>query len=233
MDAHNDNMLHSLKKPIISLKAKEKRPHCFKGYVTSEDSRFTGGVVKEILLCKEARVMITRNIDFQDGLVNRAQGTVLGFIPNTQKKNGNNIRAVVIQFDKAGVGSSAIAASRFDLSGFPSTAVSITPVEVRFTVSKSKQCLEISWIQFPLKLASIGTIHHMQGSTQDRLVVSFKNRFSSGQAYEALSRPRTLEGLQLFDFHPGKIRTSKNVEKEMHRILSEMQLASPYHQKYS
>ena len=65
------------------------------------------------------------------------------------------------------------------------------------------------------------------GSTQDRLVVSFKNRFSTGQAYMAFSRSRTLEGLQLLDFDPGKLRASKNVEKQMHRILSEMHLASP------
>ena len=136
--------------------------------------------------------MITRNIDVRDGLVNGAQGTVLGFIPDTG--NGKDIRAVVIQFDKAGVGSSAVAASRFDLSAFPPTAVPITPVEVRFTVSMSKQYgLEIIWTQLSLKLASGGTIHKKQGSTQDRLVVSFRNRFSSGQAYVALSRARTLE----------------------------------------
>ena len=51
VDAHNDKMLRSLNKPIISLTAKEKRPHCLKDYVTSEDPRYTGGVAKEILLC--------------------------------------------------------------------------------------------------------------------------------------------------------------------------------------
>ena len=36
VDAHNDKILHSLNKPVISLKAKETRPHCLKDYVTSE-----------------------------------------------------------------------------------------------------------------------------------------------------------------------------------------------------
>ena len=152
VDVHNHQMMHSLKRPVISLVAKEKRPACLKSYKTSEDSRYTGGVAKEILLiCEGARVMITKNIDVQDGLVNGAQGTVLGFIPNTT--NGENIRAILIQFDKPVVGSSAIAPSRFDLSSFSSTAFPITPVEIRFTVSKSRQGLDISWIQFPLKLA--------------------------------------------------------------------------------
>ena len=71
VDAHNDKLLHSLNKPIISLKAKEKRPHCSKDYVTAEDSRYIGGGgAKEVLLYKGARVMITRNIDVQDRLVN-------------------------------------------------------------------------------------------------------------------------------------------------------------------
>ena len=91
--------------------------------------------------------MITRNMAVQDGLVNGAQRTVLGFIPNTT--NGNNVRAVVSQIDKPSVGSNAIAASRFDLSGFPSTALPITPVEVRFTVSKSKQGMRYHGFSFP------------------------------------------------------------------------------------
>ena len=231
VDVHNDQMMHSLKRPVISLMAKEKRPACLKSYVTSEDSRYTGGVAKEIFVCEGARVMITRNIDVQDGLVNGAQGTVLGFIPNTT--NGENIKAILIQFDKAGVGSSAVAASRFDLSSFPSTAVPITPVEIRFTVSKCKQGLDIAWIQFPLKLAFACTIHKVQGATLDKIVVSFKNRFSSGQAYVALSRARTLEGLQLLDFDSDKIRANIHVQKEMQRILSEMHLPSPYLQLLS
>ena len=231
VDVHNHQMMHSLKRPVISLVAKEKRPACLKSYKTSEDSRYTGGVAKEILICEGARVMITRNIDVQDGLVNGAQGTVLGFIPNTT--NGENIRAVLIQFDKPGVGSSAIAASRFDLSRFSSTAVPITPVEIRFTVSKSRQGLDISWIQFPLKLAFACTIHKVQGATLDKIVVSFKNRFSSGQAYVALSRARTLEGLQLIDFDADKIRANRNVQKEMQRILLDLHLPSPYLQLMS
>lgn len=142
VDTHNEKMMHGLNKPILSLNAKEKRPSCLKDYTTSDDSRFTGGVAKEILLCKGSRVMIIRNIDVQDGLVNGAQGTVLGFIPNTT--NGKVVKAVVIQFDKPGVGSAAIAASRFNLSAFPANAVPITPVDVKFTLSKSQQGLEIT-----------------------------------------------------------------------------------------
>ena len=172
--------------------------------------------------------MLVRNIDVQDGLVNSAQGTVLGFIPHNAT-SGKDVKAVVVQFDKPNVGTRAIASSRFDLSRFPADAVPITPFEARFPVSKDKQSLEITWSQFPLTLGHGGTIHKVQGSTHDEIVVSFKGSFVPGQAYVTLSRSRTLKGLQLLDFDPKKITASPSVKSEMKRLLTEMHLPSPYH----
>ena len=52
--------------------------------------------------------------------------------------------------------------------------------------------------QIPLKLAWAATIHKCQGLTLERSIVDFGNRaFAAGQAYVALSRCRTMEGLSL------------------------------------
>ena len=65
--------------------------------------------------------------------------------------------------------------------------------------------------QYPLRLAYGITIHKSQGMTFDKLIVNFNRIFDYGQAYVALSRTRTAEGLIIKDFNPQKIIANKDV----------------------
>lgn len=70
---------------------------------------------------------------------------------------------------------------------------------------------KIKRLQFPLKLAWAMTIHKAQGMSIDFLEVNLSQVFEAGQAYVALSRARTLEGLRVVSFDPGRFWTNPTV----------------------
>lgn len=64
---------------------------------------------------------------------------------------------------------------------------------------------------FPITLAYAITIHKSQGSTIDRAVMDLKRLWEPGQAYTALSRLKSSEGLFLVDWDSKSIFAAKEV----------------------
>ena len=74
--------------------------------------------------------------------------------------------------------------------------------------------------QVPLRLAWALTIHKSQGSTLDLVVCDLRGCFTSGQAYVALSRAKSMLGLQIRNFTPSCVSTDPLVES-FYRALSQ------------
>ncbi len=65
--------------------------------------------------------------------------------------------------------------------------------------------------QIPVKLAWAITIHKCQGLSLDKAKISLKDIFASGHAYVAISRVRSLEGLEIDFFSKSCVKVNGKV----------------------
>jgi len=138
-------------------------------------------VPKELKLKVGAQVMHLRNVN---GLVNGSRGVVVGF----EKRHYPMVRWT---------------------SGRVCT---VEPFEFEYTINGgTRQEETIVRKQLPLKLAWAVTIHKSQGLTIDKAIIETRNIFEYGQFYVALSRVRSLSGLQMLGFEPRNIKTNPKV----------------------
>lgn len=144
------------------------------------DVNKTGGLPAELKIFTGAKVMLRSNVDVSKGLVNGAIGFIEEIIwPNYRRAQmyENDVPSVRVNFGQIGVHQ-------------------ISPIAVQFPAKHSYGTAERRML--PLVLSWASTAHKMQGSTVDYAVVYLGPKiFQEGQAYVALSRVRSLEGLRI------------------------------------
>ncbi|XP_051678297.2 ATP-dependent DNA helicase PIF1 [Oryctolagus cuniculus] len=133
-------------------------------------------------LKRGAQVMLVKNLAVSRGLVNGARGVVVGF-----EAEGRGLPQV-----------------RF-LCG----VTEVIHVD-HWTVNGTGGQV-LSRKQLPLQLAWALSIHKSQGMSLDCVEISLGRVFASGQAYVALSRARSLQGLRVLDFDPAVVRCDPRV----------------------
>ena len=170
----------------------------------------TGGLSSTLTVAENAFVRLTSNIDVADGLANGVRGIITGIITNDQQ----SVTTILVRFDDKTVGEKAKSSSQYK-SQYPDAV----PI-YRHGVPFQHKNITVFQSQFPLVLAWASTIHSVQGLTIDRIVVDLSKIFAAGQAYVALSRVKTLDGLQILNYKKSAFRKDERAEHEMVRLQS-------------
>ncbi|XP_062609537.1 uncharacterized protein LOC134271330 [Saccostrea cucullata] len=144
----------------------------------------TDNLSGSLLLGVSARVMLTRNSNVDDGLVNGVMGHISHFLYG--QRDNTKVVAVAVVFDNLNVGKKTGKRTK------DGNIVLIERVQEEILEKKTKNVVRH---QFPLRLSWACTSHKVQGMTVDKVVVNLDRTFSPGQGYVALSRVTSKEGL--------------------------------------
>ncbi|XP_066926174.1 uncharacterized protein [Clytia hemisphaerica] len=226
VDSYNLQKLNELSTESQIITAQDEIPK----HLTAKDMKFienaqareTGGLARVLELKVGARILISKNIDITDRLVNGQVGKVMGF-----KFNANNkISGIYVKLDDMTAGKKA---SNLDNKCRENNWSLIERAECTFNTRKQKKKgnkekpLNVRRTQFPLVLSYACTSHKVQGLTLQSAVVSFElfaqKIFNEGQMYVNLSRVTDINGLFLIgEYNKKAIRANKEAGIEYERL---------------
>ncbi|XP_069378951.1 uncharacterized protein [Paralichthys olivaceus] len=209
VDAHNSATVSALHSDFVNIKAEDHLKDIPSGQMVQ-----IGGVKgnkrdlpDNIQAAHGVRVMLIRNLDVEDGLVNGTFGTIANIV--TREESGRTtVRLVGLKLDNPTAGQKL----RKKVKGPSDDLVYIEKSE-EYTSKKG-----VVRRQFPMKLAFACTAHKVQGMTMQSAVVCLKRVFESGMSYVALSRTTSLQGLYITDLDEKKIYADPQIAAAMENM---------------
>ncbi|MBE3047688.1 hypothetical protein IMZ48_35295, partial [Candidatus Bathyarchaeota archaeon] len=181
-----------------------------------------------------AQVMLIKNLD--EYLCNGTTGTIMQFSTEAEWANqgggDGTTEDAPVDLDRAIKKLKKFAHNPGDTSrvGVPFPIVQFTCADGSF---RTLQCVTDEWkvelpngevqakrSQVPLILAWALSIHKAQGQTLERVKVDLTRTFEKGQAYVALSRATSQQGLQVLKFDKGKVMAHPRVVQFYNQLYS-------------
>ncbi|XP_073795416.1 uncharacterized protein isoform X2 [Danio rerio] len=210
VDTHNTEALFSQYSNIVTINADDYKKDPKTGEMKRQGTPFKGDkcdLNDRLQIAIGARVMLTRNIDVEDGLVNGTFGTVAK-ITTQNRESLQYVQLIGLHVDNVNAGQKHRMKAPDEDGNIVYIERSEEPLKRKGAVRR----------QFPMKLAFACTIHKVQGMTTDCAVVSLKRIFEPGMAYVALSRTTTLSRLHIVDFEEKKIFCDPQINESLENM---------------
>ena len=166
-----------------------------------------------------SKILITYNLCTADGITNGSFGDVVDVLMDDQKI----IHTIMVHLTNPDAGKETRKGLEHLARKYGKPVIPIKKREQTFSLDKmGTSAASATALQFPLKLATAGTSHKLQGTTvQDpqSIAMDIQKVRSDGQVYVMLSRAQKLEQLYILgDLHISKWKASPSALQELRRL---------------
>ncbi|XP_070814299.1 uncharacterized protein [Chaetodon trifascialis] len=220
VDRHNADTVAARHKDAINIAAEDFRKDPTSGCMMILDVNIKGqkrDLPDNVMAAQGVRVMVIRNLDVEDGIVNGTFGTITNIVMT--ECGATAVKLIGLQLDNPTAGQKF----RKKILGPSDNSVYIERSEENVISKKG-----VVRRQFPIKLAFACTAHKVQGMTMTSAVVCLKRVFEPGMAYVALSRTTSLQGLTITDFDEKKIYADPAIKTALENMnVASFQSARP------
>ncbi|XP_065576384.1 uncharacterized protein LOC136037591 [Artemia franciscana] len=205
--AYNCKMLQTTRNPIITVTALDTiATRTGDRVLAAPLTTVKSHLPPQIHLSVGARVILTSNVDVENGLSNGARGTITAI--NSSKCFHGLPTSVHVKFDEATIG------SKYRI-GFPYAESYDVPIQFQSEMLPSRSIMRH---QYPLQLAWSLTVHKVQGQTFPSAVICLSNMFQPGQGYTAMSRVKELASLYIEELNTESLYCDEKIENALHSM---------------
>ncbi|XP_062572298.1 uncharacterized protein LOC134234263 [Saccostrea cucullata] len=214
VNTFNLSMLKKSCEDLLEIEAQDYKKDKTSGKLIPKNKPMTqtksDGLPSSLLLSVHARVMLTRNCNVEDGLVNGVMGHICQF--SLVENSDRVVRAIGVIFDNKEVGKK---------SGQKTRDGNLVFIE-RVQEEMKEKASTVVRHQFPIRLSWACTAHKVQGMTTKKAVVNLDKVFAPGQAYVALSRVTSKTGLFIDTGDSSRLQKNIYADPEVKSALNEM-----------